>query len=323
MAVEDFTQCIEQALPMGLKGVKLTGGEPFLHPEIDQLIDIVQKTELRLVIESNGCLITPALADKISKCRSPYISISLDSTEKEVHEWLRGVKGCHKTAVNGLQYCLDAGLPTQIVMSLLKRNRYNIDNMVKFAMDIGCESVKFNIVQPTERGRTIYEKNENLTIEDYISIGRYISHKLQPEVKIRLIYSIPPAFLPLSYMLGGYKHGCGSGCAIKNILGILWNGNISICGIGENVEELILGNIQSVGLEKIWKKSGIIDIIRNGLPDKIEGICSDCIFQKKCFGYCPANNYYSTRNLLASGWFCTSAYSDNLFPAVRLKKNEE
>ncbi|MCD4741732.1 MAG: SynChlorMet cassette radical SAM/SPASM protein ScmF [Desulfobacteraceae bacterium] len=327
ISVENFTECIDQAIPLGLQSVKLTGGEPFLHPYIDKLLDIVYKKKLRLVIESNGCLITSESAQKIKKCDDPFVSISIDSTDKETHEWFRGVKGCYKTAVRGLKHCVNAGLPAQIIMSLVKRNRDHVDDMIKFAIDNGCESVKFNIVQPTERGKSIYKNNENLTISDYIEIGRYITDELQPETELRLVYSIPPAFLPLSYMLSGYKHGCGSGCAIKNILGVLWNGDISICGIGENIKELILGNIGSPlednGLEnnlgKIWKNNKIIDIIRNGLPEKVEGVCSNCIFKMICFGYCPANNYYSTNNLFAPGWFCNKAYTKGLFPVTRLK----
>jgi SynChlorMet cassette radical SAM/SPASM protein ScmF len=322
ISIENFNKCIDQALPLGLNSVKLTGGEPFLHPQINTLLDIIHKKKLRLVLESNGCLITPELAGKIKKCKDSFISISLDSTDKETHEWFRGVKGCHKTAVTGLKHCIKAGVPTQIIMSLVKKNRKHIDDMINFAINTGCESVKFNIIQPTERGKNIYRNNENLTIEDYIETGRYITQTLQPKTKIRLIYSLPPAFLPLSYMLGGYKQGCGSGCAIKNILGVLWNGNISICGIGENVKELILGNIDLVGLENIWKNNRIINMIRNRLPEKIEGVCSNCIFKMSCFGYCPANNYYSTKNLFAPGWFCNNALANNLFPETRLKIKE-
>ncbi|MCL5807646.1 MAG: 4Fe-4S cluster-binding domain-containing protein, partial [Deltaproteobacteria bacterium] len=30
-----FTAILDQAEPLGMKGVKLTGGEPLLHPQID------------------------------------------------------------------------------------------------------------------------------------------------------------------------------------------------------------------------------------------------------------------------------------------------
>ncbi|MCP3898109.1 MAG: SynChlorMet cassette radical SAM/SPASM protein ScmF [Desulfobacteraceae bacterium] len=323
ISVPNFSACIDQALPLGLESVKLTGGEPFLHPQIDKLLDIIHEKELGLVIESNGCLITPELTHKIKKCKDPFISISIDSTDIETHEWFRGVKGCFATAVRGMKYCIKENLPTQIIMSLVKQNRDHIDDMIQFATDTGCESVKFNIVQPTERGKNIYNNNEHLTIEDYINIGRYITDKAQPKTKLRLDYGLPPAFLPLSYMLSGHKHGCSSGCAIKNILGVLWNGDISICGIGENVEELILGDIDSSELGKIWENNKVIDNIRKGLPEKVEGICKKCIFKMICFGYCPANNYYGAKSLFAPGWFCDKANTEGLFPGTRLKSKKE
>lgn len=321
MNVAHFVECIDQAIPLGLKSVKLTGGEPFLHPRMDQLLDIIYSRKLSLAIESNGTLITPRLARKIKTCENPFISISIDSTDEETHDWLRGESGCFRTAVRGLNYCIESGLKTQVVMSLVKRNRDDIDDMVEFAKQAGCESVKFNIVQPIERGKNIYTHHENMTIEEYIEIGKYVTGELQQESPIRLHYDLPPAFLPLSYMLSGYKHGCGGSCGIKNILGILWNGNISICGIGETVQELVLGNIGSDDLETIWKENIIVNTIRTGFPEKLEGICSNCVFQVVCSGDCPANNYYNTKNIFAPGWFCDRAYEEQLFPDTRVKFN--
>jgi molybdenum cofactor biosynthesis enzyme MoaA len=53
---ELFCSIIGQARALGLKGVKLTGGEPFLHPEIHRMIEYIRAEELRLTIETNGVL---------------------------------------------------------------------------------------------------------------------------------------------------------------------------------------------------------------------------------------------------------------------------
>ncbi len=42
LPVETFETAILEAKPLGLQGVKLTGGEPLLHPHIDQLLEIIQ-----------------------------------------------------------------------------------------------------------------------------------------------------------------------------------------------------------------------------------------------------------------------------------------
>ena len=315
-----FEKIINQAIPLGLKGIKLTGGEPLLHPEFEQLVDFTQQSNLSLTVESNGCLMTPPLANKIARSIRPFISISLDSTNVETHEWLRGVKGSFEAAVQGIRYCTEAGIPTQIIMSLVQRNKNHIDDMIRWAERMGCESVKFNIVQPTERGKKIYQNNENLSVKEHIDIGQSIPRDRQTMTTMRLTSSLPPAFLPLSYMFNKYRHGCGSGCNIKGILGVLWNGDLSICGIGSCVEELRFGNIATSPLKEVWQNNDLLHTLRDGLPEKIEGVCKECVFQMSCSGNCPAHNYYATGRLFSSGWFCQQAAQEELFPKERIKK---
>src|SRR3972149_10352453 len=73
-----FCSIVEQGKSLGLKGVKLTGGEPFLHPDIHKIIEYLSGEDLRLTIETNGILCTPELAGEIKKCTNPFVSVSID-----------------------------------------------------------------------------------------------------------------------------------------------------------------------------------------------------------------------------------------------------
>ena len=69
---ELFTAILDQAEPLGTKGVKLTGGEPLLHPQIDELLDIIRQRRLRLTVETNGTLCTSNLAERIAACERAF-----------------------------------------------------------------------------------------------------------------------------------------------------------------------------------------------------------------------------------------------------------
>ena len=62
LPVETFETAIREARPLGLSGVKLTGGEPLLHPQIVHLLEIVRRETLSLTIETNGLPFTPEIA---------------------------------------------------------------------------------------------------------------------------------------------------------------------------------------------------------------------------------------------------------------------
>src|SRR6056297_3170435 len=56
LSVDQFTAIVEEALELGLTAVKLTGGEPLLHPDFSELVRIIGEKKLQLNVETNGLL---------------------------------------------------------------------------------------------------------------------------------------------------------------------------------------------------------------------------------------------------------------------------
>ena len=107
---ELFKDILRQGMDLGLSGVKLTGGEPLIHPDIERILDHINETGLRLTIETNGVKCTPRIAEKIMKNPRPFVSVSLDAADAETHEWVRGVPGCFDAALEGVRNLVRAGL---------------------------------------------------------------------------------------------------------------------------------------------------------------------------------------------------------------------
>ncbi len=314
-----FRLIIQQAKPLGLSTVKLTGGEPLLHSHIRELLEVVLSEDLRLIVETNGVLCTPELAEKIAACKNAFASVSVDGADAETHEWVRGVKGSFDAALDGIRNFVNAGMKPQVIMSVMNHNREQIEDVVQMAESLGAESVKFNIVQPTARGTTLHETGQTLTIEELVELGHWVETVLSKSTDLRLSYSHPPAFKPLGKMFGSKKgDGCGV-CGILGIIGVLSNGAYALCGIGETVPELIFGQAGKDHLADIWENTGIIRELREGLPEKLGGICGDCLMKGSCLGNCIALNYYASKNLWAPFWYCEKAKQAGLFPETRMR----
>ncbi len=316
--VKLFHSIIKQAKLLGLSGVKLTGGEPLLHPNIHKILDIIYSEDIRLNMETNGVLCTSELVEKIIKCKNPFVSVSIDGADAEIHEWVRGVDGCFDEAIEGVKNLIKAGMKPQIIMSIMRHNKHQIKDIIHLAEELGAGSVKFNIVQPTARGEKMHEIGEALSVEELIELGKWIEQSVSKSSKLRILYSHPVAFRPLSRIFRNNKT-VRSGCDILGIIGVLADGSYSICGIGATVPELIFGNAAKDSLENIWNNNPILLELREGVPDNLTGICNECLMKKTCLGYCIAHNYYANKNLWASYWYCEEANKLGLFPKTRKK----
>jgi SynChlorMet cassette radical SAM/SPASM protein ScmF len=312
-----FRSIIDQAKPLGLKGVKLTGGEPLLHPEIHEILEYIRTEDLRLIVETNGVLCTAELAQKMASCKEPFVSVSLDGADAETHEWVRGVPGCFDAALEGLRNLVEAGFRPQVIMTIMRHNKDQMEPAVQLAERLGAGSLKFNIVQPMARGEKMHESGEALSIEELVALGRWVENTLSSSTPLRLHYDHPLAFRPLGKMFGENGNGCGT-CGILSILGVLANGSYALCGIGETVSDLVFGRAATDPLEEIWSKTTILLELREGLPHRLDGICGDCLMKGICLGNCLAQNYYRNKNLWKSFWYCGEAHSRGLFPRTRI-----
>jgi SynChlorMet cassette radical SAM/SPASM protein ScmF len=312
-----FRDIIEQGRPLGLRSVKLTGGEPLIHPDIDAILEYLTTSDLQLTIETNGLPLTRERAETISRCKKPFVSVSLDGVDAATHEWVRGVEGCFESALDGIRNCLAAGMRPQIIMSVMRRNADQMEPMVRLAETMGAESVKFNLVVPNARGERLHEAGETVPIEELVKLGHWVETALIPSTSLRVAHSHPAAFKPLSSLYG--EKGDRGRCGIFGIIGVLGNGKYALCGIGETVPELVFGHAEQDRLADVWNHNPILNKIREGLPAGLKGVCGDCLMKAQCLGSCVANNYYRHRDLLAPFWYCEEARAAGLFPSSRMK----
>jgi len=321
LGLDLFRSIIEQAKPLGLSGVKLTGGEPLLHPQIQEILKLIRKEDLGLTVETNGVLCTPELARQMASCKNAFVSVSLDGADAEIHEWVRGVTGCFEAALIGIGNLVGAGFRPQVIMSLMRRNKGQMEAIVRLAESLGAGSVKFNMVQPTARGEQMHEAGEALTIEELVDLGRWVENPLSASTNLGVYYSHPLAFRPLGKMLGNNGHGCGT-CGVLGILGVLGNGSYALCGIGETVPDLVFGHASTDRLNDVWNNSPVLIELREGLPRRFEGVCGDCLMKGRCLGFCVAQNYYRSKNLWAGFWYCEEVQKRGLFPESRRAPKE-
>jgi SynChlorMet cassette radical SAM/SPASM protein ScmF len=316
LPVETFETVIREAKPLGLRGVKLTGGEPLLHPRFTRLLEIVRREELNLTIETNGLLATPEIAAEIAKSPNRFVSVSIDGIDDATHDWVRGVPGSFAAARRAATCFAAAGIRPQIIFTIMRRNAGQVDAMVGLAEELGAASLKFNVVQPTARGEKLHAAKETLSIAELIQLGQHVERDLVPKSRLNILFHHPHAFSALHRIAS--PDGCGA-CGILGILGVMASGHYALCGIGEQVPELVFGEVGKDRLEDVWRENAILKALRDGLPDRLEGVCGRCLMKGRCLGSCLAQNYYSKGRLWAPFWFCEQAEEAGLFPPSRLR----
>ncbi len=80
----------------GEREVVFSGGEPLLHPDIIEIIKQFSLRGFKVGMASNGVLIDRDKAGELADAGLKNIQLSLDSVNKETHDFLRGVPGTYE-----------------------------------------------------------------------------------------------------------------------------------------------------------------------------------------------------------------------------------
>lgn len=94
MTREEVRRHVAEALELGVRELYFTGGEPFLHPELLDILDD-SLTHAPCTVLTNGTLLTPARVDALVGLseRSRYsleLRVSLDGYDADNHDRFRG-----------------------------------------------------------------------------------------------------------------------------------------------------------------------------------------------------------------------------------------
>jgi len=309
-------KAVVEAKPLGLQSVKLTGGEPLFHPQFREIVKAIAQEGIEIIVETNGTLVDSGTARFLKDAGHVcFISVSVDGAKAETHESLRAVPGSFEKAIEGIRALVEAGFRPQLICTLHKGNVGEIEEVIALAERLGCGSVKFNHVQRMGRGSRMHEKKQGLSVEEIIRIYQRLESEFVPRTRVKVFFDIPIAFYSIRKLLNSYPVQCN----VLNLLGVLSGGELSLCGVGVLVPELIYGHLSCDNLKDVWSEAPGLKELRRLIPAELEGICGQCLFRFVCLGQCVANNYLAEKMLNSPYYFCHQAAEKGLFPSSRGK----
>jgi MoaA/NifB/PqqE/SkfB family radical SAM enzyme len=111
---------VDDLAQLGTQKIHLTGGEPTLKPDLEDLIAHITTRRIRVTMTSNATLITPKRARSLTQAGLQRINISLDSPDPSIHNQIRGVSEAWEKAVAGFR----------ALRPYLKKGRMQINTVV-------------------------------------------------------------------------------------------------------------------------------------------------------------------------------------------------
>jgi AdoMet-dependent heme synthase len=286
--------------------VILTGGEPLLRPDIFDLSRYGTDKGFRMVMATNGTLMTAEGVQKMTASGIQRISVSLDGPDSETHDAFRKVKGSFEASLKGIELAKQGGLEFQINTTITRMNLHLIADILKLAVDLGAAAHHIFLLVPTGRGKGL--QDQEISALDYEKTLNWF-YEQRERVPLQLKATCAPHYYrilrqrakkegkkitPKEYGLDAMTRGCLGGisfCFLSHV------GQVQPCGY----LELDCGNVRNQSFKEIWESSPVFLNLRN--TDGYQGKCGICEYRKVCGG-CRARAYESSGDYMNEEPYC-------------------
>lgn len=290
---------INKAKELNIEELIVSGGEPLLRKDIFEIITYAKKRMKKVVLLTNGVLIDPESARKLKDTNIDFVSISIESSDREIHNDLRG-DGTFEKTLSAIQWLKNAGFNNKslnITATITRKNIHTLHQFPKFADHLGV-SMNFSEFQPVGRG----EINAELAItrEQFLTLilqtGKHLLNTKKEEEKKEGNSGEANNGKRLVTQL---KTDCG---IVKKSLAIRCNGDLIPCHIffPDDNPDIVIGNILDESTaDKLW------DFYLTKIPTVDEKeICRNCNVRYFCGGSCFGVGYFKDRTFHTSHPFC-------------------
>jgi len=153
LTFEEISRVVHVAIALGVRKVRLTGGEPLLRSELPELVRLLRRIgDLDLALTTNGSLLeqfAPALAD----AGLGRVTVSLDSLDPLVFQKMSDTDVPVETVLRGIEAARVAGLTPLKVNAVIRRG-VNEDSILGLARRFRGTGVVVRFIEYMDVGST-------------------------------------------------------------------------------------------------------------------------------------------------------------------------
>ncbi|MDH7601182.1 MAG: radical SAM protein [Armatimonadota bacterium] len=308
LSTEEAKRLLDDIAAFAQPAVVLSGGEPLVRPDWAEIARYGTVKGLRVLLATNGSLVSRDIARQMVEVGIKRISVSIDAAGSELHDRFRGVQGAFDAAWQGITNAREAGLEFQINTTVTRHNLEQIPRILELAVEQGAAALHLFLLVPTGCGFEIADE-EMIKPEEYEQVLGWL-YEQSKTAPIGLRATCAPHYYRIARQRS--QGGCdahnsnGQRTETKSSKGCL--AGSAVCFVSHSGEvypcgylPVSAGNVRRENIANIWRDAEVFKLLRD--EDNLEGKCGRCEYRRVCMG-CRARAYAMTGSFLAAEPYC-------------------
>lgn len=304
LSTAEALEVVESLARLGTREVTLIGGEAFLRKDWTEIVRAIRGHGMYCAIQTGGWALTPRRLEDGMAAGLQGVGVSIDGL-RELHDWVRGVRGAFDNALDVLRRARDAGLNRSVNTQIGAETIPQLRELMHTVIDAGAQ--QWQIQLTVAMGNAVDHPE--------LLLQPYRLHELMPLLaELRdegarrdftmIVGNNVGYFGPYEHRLravldeGVHWGGCSAG---QTAMGIEADGTVKGCP-SLPTRGYAGGNVRDLTVEEIWATAPEMHFGRLRGKDDLWGFCKNCYYADVCRAGCtwtshsllgrPGNNPY-------------------------------
>jgi len=264
LSTAELLRLIDYLVENGFMQVYIEGGEPLHRPDMMDVLRYCGR-KLMTLLRTNGNLIDGPRARELKAIGVGRVLVDLMGARPQTHDEHAGIAGSFARACGAVAALVEAGVPTDVLTILNRRNVDEMQALLELAHRIGAERVGILRLYPLGRAKRCWPEVA-LSLDEQMRAIRALD---------------PPDGLGLMQSWHPRDHNCCWQSATVDAFG----NSIGCVYLREYVN---YGNIRATPFLDTWHKDPLYRRLRSG---EVERSCPDCSASQGTDGGCRSTAY--------------------------------
>lgn len=292
--INNLKSIIDQLAEKNVISLYITGGEPFMYPDIMELITYIKSKRMFLTIHTNGVMLNNTIINELSTLLTDtdIIQISIDGVKKETNKKMRTLSEQQFNKIK--ENCLilsEFNIKVKINVTVTNHNLYELKDLYLLASELNIKYISFSSLFITDLQSNFTTPPMNLELIN--EFEKVLNLAINLNFPVQIVQD--PIAVPcgnkllMNTLLNEFNveeipyYNCPAG---TTAIEIDYHGETYPCPFLRN-KNFSAGNVFKDSLSKIWNNGETWGALRRRIREGYQSN-SECQFSSFCRGACPA-----------------------------------
>lgn len=276
LSTETWLRVFKEAAALGVIHIHLSGGEPAVRHDLEQLVAGAEAAGLYTNLITSGVILDQRRVRALADAGLAHIQLSVQDSDAGLADHIGGHKGAHLKKMTVASWIRDAELPLTLNAVVHRQNLHHLGDIIDLAVTTGAQ--RLEIAHAQYQGWALKNRQSLLPTREQLDEATRLveAQRKQLQGVLTIDYVVPDyhAIRPKACM-GGWG---------RQFLVVSPNGDVLPCHAATSIPTLAFDNVCDAPLAQIWKDSPAFEKYRG--TDWMPEPCQSCPEKERDWGGC-------------------------------------